>query len=69
MTTKTTATTTTFHNVTISIDATTPEDAYMRLCRALNKPGFEYDTKTYSTGTTRAEHEEERYTCELWPKG
>jgi hypothetical protein len=40
---------TTFHNVLISIEADTPEEAYARLCGLLNAAGVEYTTDTFST--------------------
>ena len=39
--------TTTFTNVTISIDAPDPKTAYMRLSRALENIDADYETDTY----------------------
>lgn len=56
----------TFQNVTITVTADTPQDAYTALCEALAP--FEYSTDTY----TRHEEDgveptEERDTTELFP--
>ena len=58
---------TTFNNVCISIEAATPEDAYMLLCD-LFEPAvcaniLEYSTDTFSTDT-KLNHD----TGELWPQ-
>jgi hypothetical protein len=65
---------TTFHNVTITIEADTPEDAYKALCSIFDEASqktpyresilLEYQTDTYSVGD-----DEEAWSTEaLWPK-
>ena len=39
---------TTFHNITVSIEAETPREAYAKLCELLGRWGIEYTTDTYS---------------------
>lgn len=57
---------TTFHNVTITIQATSSRKAYDELCDALHTVGadrIEWTTDTYSTETEQAE----RPTSDLFP--
>lgn len=56
----------TFQNVTITVTADTPQDAYTALCEALAP--FEYSTDTYTLcEDDRAEPMEDRDTAELFP--
>lgn len=55
----------TFQNVSITVTADRPEDAYTKLCEALEP--FEYTTDTYSVDVEGAETSEERDTSELFP--
>lgn len=61
---------TTFHNVTITIEAKDAKEAYAKLCEMfyfLNRKGeLEYTTDTYTTDT--GHHEDERSIQELWPR-
>lgn len=57
---------TTFHNLTITIDAKTPQDAYDKLCQLLADHGMEFTTSTFST-YDHGEEGEERDTEELFP--
>ena len=54
-----------FNNVTITIKAPTPEEAYTKLCEVLEKgmPGLEYTTDTYQLEGSKDEPTEQ-----LWPK-
>ena len=55
---------TTFHNVTITIEATTPKEAYTKLCNLLgSRDGVEWMTDFYTVanGDTQAS------TLELFP--
>ena len=60
--------TTSFHRVTITIDAPTAKQAYAALCdlldqyNILHNGGIEWETDTYSI-----DGGEERDTSELWP--
>lgn len=59
---------TTFHNVTITIDAEAPRAAYDMLCNALGTIelcgiGIEWNTDTYSTESEQAQ----RPTTDLFP--
>lgn len=57
---------TTFHNVTITIEAETPRAAYDKLCALLHDDNYtvEYTTDVF---TTDADPHHERSTTELWP--
>lgn len=56
-----------FRNVTITVSAETPEEAYTKLCEQLaaNDSGIEWSTDTF---ITYAEPDHERSTEELFPK-
>lgn len=59
----------TFHNVTITVPAETPEDAYTLLCNALGsimarRIHADWHTDTFSVG----DETEQRPTDELFPK-
>jgi hypothetical protein len=56
---------TTFHNVTIVINAETSEEAYTKLCNTLASIKAEYCTDMYSDSNTGYEEES---TEKLFPK-
>ena len=53
----------TFHNVTITIEASTAEEAYRNLCEMFARTDVEYQTDTYSVDAS----DEDRPTSELFP--
>jgi len=53
---------TSFQNVTITIQAATPHEAYEKLCTALASIDAEFTTDTFCVGGG-----EDRCTSELWP--
>lgn len=56
---------TTFHNVTITIDAANPTEAYRKLCELFETiKGAEYATDTFTTDNAPDRH---RNTSTLWP--
>ena len=61
--------TVTFHNITITLEAVTPKEAYNALCELLDKynkrcaGGIGWETDTYSVGGG-----DEAETNELWPE-
>ena len=54
----------TFHNVTITLEAPSAEEAYTKLCECFERvPGLEYETDRYSgPGIV------EKWTQALWPE-
>ena len=65
-----------FNNVTITVEAETPQEAYAHLCEVfaasmnlVDPPrSLEYTTDTYVFGPVRLDGQKERSTSELWPK-
>ncbi len=56
---------TTFHNLTVSIRAKTPKEAYTKLCNALDKVEGDWWSDTYSVN----DNGDQRETTELFPEG
>ncbi len=54
----------TFYGVVITLQADSPEEAYVKLCEMFEKAGVEFDTDTFSTDGG----ETERWTREIWPR-
>jgi hypothetical protein len=65
---------TTFHNVTITIEADSPREAYGLLCKALGSLGdgfvkcCEWQTDTYQTVTEDGVESEDADSSELFPE-